>query len=111
MKKGKKVFKLDFYGRKIIVEHGELAKQATGSVLVRYNDTVVLTAVVVNKNVAHDCQHPPSRVGGIDKLRLIFQGLQIGILHEVLSFLLVEGKLHREGHQVALHGEYHRFER
>ena len=51
MKKGKKVFKLDFYGRKIIVEHGELAKQATGSVLVRYNDTVVLTAVVVNKNV------------------------------------------------------------
>ncbi len=47
----KKVFKLDFYGRKLIVEHGELAKQATGSVLVRYNDTVVLTAVVVNQNV------------------------------------------------------------
>ena len=47
----KKVFKLDFYGKKIIVEHGELAKQATGSVLVRYNDTVVLTAAVMNKNV------------------------------------------------------------
>ena len=47
----KKVFKLDFFGRDLIVEHGELAKQATGSVLVRYNDTVVLTAVVVNKNV------------------------------------------------------------
>ncbi len=47
----KKVFKLDFFGRKIIVEHGELAKQATGSVLIRYDDTVVLTAVVVNKNV------------------------------------------------------------
>ena len=47
----KKVFKLDFFGRELIVEHGELAKQATGSVLVRYNDTVVLTAVVVNKNV------------------------------------------------------------
>ena len=45
----KRVFKLDFFGRKIVVEHGELAKQATGSVLVRYNDTVVLTAVVVNK--------------------------------------------------------------
>ena len=44
-------FELDFHGRKIIVEHGELAKQATGSVLVRYNDTVVLTAAVVNKNV------------------------------------------------------------
>lgn len=52
MKKNKKkTFELDFYGKKIIVEHGELAKQATGSVLIRYNDTVVLTAAVVNKNV------------------------------------------------------------
>ncbi|HIR48605.1 MAG TPA: polyribonucleotide nucleotidyltransferase [Candidatus Faecimonas gallistercoris] len=47
----KKTFELDFYGRKIIVEHGELAKQADGAVLVRYNDTVVLTAAVVSKNV------------------------------------------------------------
>ena len=47
----KKKSKLDFFGRNLIVEHGTLAKQATGSVLVRYNDTVVLTAVVVNKNV------------------------------------------------------------
>ena len=47
----KKIFELDFFGRKIIVEHGVYAKQAHGSVLVRYNDTVVLTAAVVNKNV------------------------------------------------------------
>jgi polyribonucleotide nucleotidyltransferase len=47
----KKIFELDFYGRKIIVEHGELAKQADGAVLVRYNDTVILTATVVSKNV------------------------------------------------------------
>ena len=47
----KKVFELDFHGRKLIVEHGELAKQADGSVLVRYNDTVILTASVVSKNV------------------------------------------------------------
>ena len=47
----KKKFELDFYGRKIIVEHGELAKQADGAVLVRYNDTVVLTAAVVSKTV------------------------------------------------------------
>ena len=47
----KRKFELDFYGRKIIVEHGELAKQATGSVLIRYGDTVVLTAAVVSKNV------------------------------------------------------------
>lgn len=47
----KKVFEKEFYGRKIIVEHGELAKQATSSVLVRYGDTVVLTAVVLNDEV------------------------------------------------------------
>ena len=45
----KKIFELDFYGRKIIVEHGELAKQAHGSVLVRMNDTVVLSTAVVSK--------------------------------------------------------------
>ena len=47
----KKVFELDFHGRKLVVEHGELAKQADGAVLVRYNDTVVLTASVVSKTV------------------------------------------------------------
>ena len=47
----KKVFELDFHGRKLVVEHGELAKQADGSVLVRYNDTVILTAAVVSKTV------------------------------------------------------------
>ena len=46
----KKIYEYDFYGKKIVVEHGELAKQATGSVLVRYNDTVILTATVINKN-------------------------------------------------------------
>ena len=47
----KKVFELNFHGRKLVVEHGELAKQADGAVLVRYNDTVILTAAVVSKNV------------------------------------------------------------
>ena len=46
----KKVFELDFYGRKIVVENGELAKQANGAVLVRYGDTVVLSTTVVSKN-------------------------------------------------------------
>ena len=41
----KKVFEKDFEGRKIIVEIGELAKQSNGACLVRYGDTVVLTAV------------------------------------------------------------------
>lgn len=46
----KKIFELDFRGRKLIVETGELAKQASGAVLVRYGDTVVLSTVVVSKN-------------------------------------------------------------
>ena len=46
----KKVFELDFYGRKIIVENGELAKQAHGAILVRYGDTVVLSTAVVSKD-------------------------------------------------------------
>ena len=52
----KKVFELDFRGRKLIVETGELAKQASGAVLVRYGDTVVLSTVVVSKtaNVLSD---------------------------------------------------------
>ena len=46
----KKVFELDFRGRKIVVEHGEMAKQAHGAVLVRYGDTVVLSTAVVSKS-------------------------------------------------------------
>ena len=45
----KKTFEYDFRGRKIIVETGELAKQAHGAVLVRYGDTVVLSTAVVSK--------------------------------------------------------------
>ena len=44
----KHVFEYDQNGRKIIVEIGELAKQASGACLVRYNDTAVLSAAVVS---------------------------------------------------------------
>ena len=46
----KKIFEFYFLGRKIVVETGWLAKQANGSVLVRYGDTVILTAAVMGKN-------------------------------------------------------------
>ena len=46
----KKVYELDFRGRKLVVEIGELAKQAHGAVLVRYGDTVILSTAVVSKN-------------------------------------------------------------
>ena len=52
----KKVFEFDFRGKKLIVEHGEVAKQADGAVLVRYGDTVILSTAVVSKtaNVLSD---------------------------------------------------------
>ena len=46
----KKIFNLDFRGRKLVVESGELAKQAAGAVLVRYCDTAILSASVMSKN-------------------------------------------------------------
>ena len=44
----KKVFELDFDGRKIVVEAGELAKQTASAVLVRYGETVVLSNVTMS---------------------------------------------------------------
>lgn len=45
----KQVFNIDFYGKSLTVEVGELAKQANGSALIRYNDTVILSTVVAGK--------------------------------------------------------------
>ena len=45
----KKVYELDFRGRNLTVEIGEMAKQANGAVLVRYGDTVILSTSVVSK--------------------------------------------------------------
>lgn len=42
-------FEYDQNGRKFVIEIGELAKQANGSVLVRYNDTAVLSCAVMSK--------------------------------------------------------------
>ena len=45
----KKEFEFDFRGRTIKVEIGEVAKQAAAACLVRYGDTVILTAVARGK--------------------------------------------------------------
>src|SRR5574344_2765357 len=45
----KKTFKLNFLGRDLVIETGQLAKQTNGSVLVRYGDTVVLSVCVMGK--------------------------------------------------------------
>ena len=46
----KKEFRMNFRGRELVVEHGEVAKQAHGAVLVRYGDTVILSTAVVSSN-------------------------------------------------------------
>ena len=44
----KRVFEKEFAGKKLVVETGEIAKQADGSVLVRYDDTVILSTAVAS---------------------------------------------------------------
>ena len=46
----KRVFELEFEGKKFVVEAGEIAKQADGAVLVRLNDTVVLSTACCSDN-------------------------------------------------------------
>ena len=48
----RKDFEYEFLEKKIVVETGELAKQANGAVLVRYEDTVILSTAVMSNNVS-----------------------------------------------------------
>ena len=41
----KVMFEMDFEGKRLVVEVGEIAKQGAGAWLVRLNDTVVLYTV------------------------------------------------------------------
>ena len=63
----KEKFNLEFCGRNLSVETGEIAKQAGGSVLVRYEDTVVLS-VATASNVAKDTDFFPLTVSFEEKL-------------------------------------------
>lgn len=63
----KQVFEFDFLGKKLIVETGEIAKQAGGSVLVRYEDTVILSTATASK-VAKDTDFFPLTVSYEEKL-------------------------------------------
>lgn len=48
----KKVYEYEFLGKKLVIETGELAKQAGGAVLVRYEDTVILSTACMSNNVS-----------------------------------------------------------
>ncbi|WP_318504519.1 polyribonucleotide nucleotidyltransferase [Bacillus sp. T3] len=49
MDQEKQIFSIDWAGRKLSVEIGQLAKQANGAALVRYGDTVVLSTATASK--------------------------------------------------------------
>ncbi|AKU27745.1 polyribonucleotide nucleotidyltransferase [Geobacillus stearothermophilus] len=49
MEQEKRVFSIDVAGRPLVIETGELAKQANGAALVRYGDTVVLSTATASR--------------------------------------------------------------
>lgn len=49
MGQGKQTFQMEWAGRTLIVETGQLAKQANGAVFVRYGDTSILSTVTASK--------------------------------------------------------------
>lgn len=64
----KQTFSLNFCGRNITVETGEIAKQAGGSALIRYNDTVVLSAATASKQAKEGIDFFPLTVTFEEKL-------------------------------------------
>lgn len=64
----KQTFSLDFCGRTLTVETGEIAKQAGGSALIRYNDTVVLSAATASKQAKEGIDFFPLTVSFEEKL-------------------------------------------
>lgn len=63
----KQVFKTTWGGRPLEVEVGQLAKQANGAVLVRYGETVVLSAAVASKE-AKDTDFFPLTINYEEKM-------------------------------------------
>jgi polyribonucleotide nucleotidyltransferase len=49
MGQDKHIYSIEWAGRTLSVEHGQLAKQAGGAVLIRYGDTVVLSTATASK--------------------------------------------------------------
>lgn len=79
----KKVFELEFEGRKLIVETGEIAKQADGAVFVRYDDTVVLSTV---------CGSDLPKEGDFFPLTVTYEEKQYAVGKIPGSFLRREGR-------------------
>ena len=63
-----KSYETELAGRKLTIETGKIAKQANGSVVVRYGDTVVMTNVTAAKEPKEDVDFFPLSVDYEEKL-------------------------------------------
>ena len=79
----KRKFELEFYGKKLVVETGEIAKQADGAVFTRFNDTVVLSTVC--------CSDEPKE-GDFFPLTVTYEEKQYAIGRIPGGFLRREGR-------------------
>jgi len=79
----KRTFSLDFYGKKLVVETGELAKQADGAVLIRLDETVILSTAVASDQ-AKDTDFFP--------LTVVYEEKQYAVGKIPGSFLRREGR-------------------
>ena len=79
----KKLFELEFEGKKFVVETGEIAKQADGAVLVRLNETVVLSTA---------CASDLPKEGDFFPLTVGYEEKQYAVGKIPGSFLRREGK-------------------
>ena len=79
----KRTFSLDFYGKKLMVETGELAKQADGAVFVRLDETAILSTAVASDK-AKDTDFFP--------LTVVYEEKQYAVGKIPGSFLRREGR-------------------
>ena len=79
----KKVFEMDFEGKKLVVETGEIAKQADGAVFVRYGETVILSTA---------CGSDLPKEGDFFPLTVTYEEKQYSVGKIPGSFLRREGR-------------------
>ena len=63
-----KTFEMELAGRKLVIETGKMAKQASGAVLVRYGDTVVLVTSTISKEAREGTDFFPLTVDYEEKM-------------------------------------------
>ncbi|MBR3325349.1 MAG: polyribonucleotide nucleotidyltransferase [Clostridia bacterium] len=63
-----KTYEMELAGKKLVIETGKMAKQANGSVVVRYGDTTVMTNVAASKEAQDGIDFFPLSVNYEEKL-------------------------------------------